>query len=230
MCPRTFMCLENEKLSDSQHFCIVAEVLPRVRGLVEPIFPITRQRVARCISTPIQKLPEGEERLLPASAEDVLEREEVWRCVRKKAGARWGWTARSRRTHYIVAFASGNRALPHAFVCGKAIPHEYKHCYTFSAFWTAYQQVFPAETHHGVGKETGETAHKDTLVGSIVPIKVLPLSCSESKEYAKTHHVPPAYERAIHAHTVILECIGIPSYLLTTRTKPSIGIGNSDAS
>src|SRR5438445_10050743 len=34
------------------------------------------------------------------------------------------------------------------------------HLPSFSDFWTAYQHVFPAETHHGVGKETGETAHR----------------------------------------------------------------------
>ncbi len=43
----------------------------------------------------------------------------------------------------------------------EAIPDEYKHCHTFSDFWTAYQHVFPAETHQCVGKETGETAHME---------------------------------------------------------------------
>src|SRR6266496_1334695 len=42
-----------------------------------------------------------------------------------------------------------------------AIPDEYKHCHTFSDFWIAYRQVFPAETHRCVGKETGETAHME---------------------------------------------------------------------
>ncbi|WP_374226895.1 IS1 family transposase [Ktedonobacter sp. SOSP1-85] len=40
-------------------------------------------------------------------------------------------------------------------------PHEYKHCHTFSDFWHAYQYVFPTETHHCVGKETGKTAHME---------------------------------------------------------------------
>ncbi len=43
----------------------------------------------------------------------------------------------------------------------KAIPDEDKHCHTFSDCWTAYQHVSPAETHHGVGKETGKTAHME---------------------------------------------------------------------
>ena len=43
----------------------------------------------------------------------------------------------------------------------ESIPDEDKHCHTFSDFWHAYQHVFPAETHHCVGKETGETAHME---------------------------------------------------------------------
>ena len=86
---------------------------------VERIFDITRQTGARWISTPIQKLPEGEETLLPASPDDVLELDEVWSCVLKKAGARWVWTALCRRTRHIVARDRRPRALHHAFVYGR---------------------------------------------------------------------------------------------------------------
>ena len=131
-----------------------------LRG-VERIFDITRQTVARWISTPIQKLPEGADTLLPASPDDMLELDEVWSCVLKKEGTRWLWTAMCRRTRQIVAFAIGDRSKATCLRLWKAIPEEYQHCHTFSDFWTAYQQVFPAETHHGVGKETGETAHME---------------------------------------------------------------------
>ena len=38
---------------------------------------------------------------------------------------------------------------------------EYQRCHTFSDFWGAYRQIFLAETHRCVGKETGETAHME---------------------------------------------------------------------
>jgi len=60
-----------------------------------------------------------------------------------------------------VAFAIGDRGKATCLRLWKAIPDEYKHCHTFSDFWTAYQHVFPAETHQCVGKETGETAHME---------------------------------------------------------------------
>jgi hypothetical protein len=56
-----------------------------LRG-IERIFDITRQTVVRWISTPIQKLPKRAETLLPAFPDDVLELDEVWSFVLKKAG------------------------------------------------------------------------------------------------------------------------------------------------
>jgi len=131
-----------------------------LRG-VERIFDITRQTVVRWINTHIQKLPAVADTLLPAFPVDVLELDEVWSFVLKKAGPRWLWTAMCRRTRQIVAFAIGDRSKATCLRLWKAIPDTYKHCQTFSDFWTAYQHVFPAETHHCVGKETGETAHME---------------------------------------------------------------------
>ncbi len=90
-----------------------------LRG-VERIFDIPRQTVARWINTHIQKLPEVADTLLPASADDVLELDEVWSFVLKKAGTRWLWTAMCRRTRQIVAFAIGDREPCHlpSFVGG----------------------------------------------------------------------------------------------------------------
>ena len=39
------------------------------------------------------------------------------------------------------------------------VPPDYKHCQSYRDFWDAYQKVWPAETHHSVSKDTGETAH-----------------------------------------------------------------------
>ncbi|MBA2396336.1 MAG: hypothetical protein H0V70_26715 [Ktedonobacteraceae bacterium] len=85
----------------------------------------------------------------------------MWSFVLKKAGIRWLWTAMCRRTRQIVAFAIGDRSKATCLRLWKAIPDEYKHCHTFSDFWTAYRHVFPTKTHQCVGKETGETAHME---------------------------------------------------------------------
>jgi len=43
----------------------------------------------------------------------------------------------------------------------QAIPEAYKSCQSYSDFWEAYANVFPAETHHSVGKEGGQTNHME---------------------------------------------------------------------
>jgi len=98
---------------------------------VERIFDVTRQTVARWISTHIQNLPEEADTLLPASPDDVLELDAVLSFVLKKDGTRWLWTAMCRRTRQIVAFAIGDRSKAACLRLWKAIPNEYKHCHTF---------------------------------------------------------------------------------------------------
>ena len=99
--------------------------------------------------------------LLPAEAEDVLELDEVWSFVLKKADKRWLWTAMCRRTRQIVAFVIGDRSEATCRLLWQAIPQEYKHCQTYSDFWEAYSNVFPKETHYSVGKESGQTNHME---------------------------------------------------------------------
>jgi len=126
---------------------------------VERIFDIARQRVTQWIKAHVQRAPAFRETLLPAAPDDVLEWDEIWSFVRKKEDPRWLWTALCRRTRQIVAFAIGDRSKATCPRLWKSIPEEDKHYHTFSDFWAASKQVFPAETQCGVGKETGETAH-----------------------------------------------------------------------
>ena len=105
----------------------------------------------------------------------------------KKDHQRWLWTAMCRRTRHIVGFAIGERGKATCRRLWESIPDDYKHCHTFSDFWHAYQHVFPAETHHGVGKETGETAHMErwnnTLRQRVGRYVRQTLSFSKSDEY-----------------------------------------------
>ena len=76
---------------------------------VERIFDMTRQTVTRGRATPLQKLPEVKDVLLPASLDDVRELDEIWSVVLKKDQPRWLWTALCRRTRHIVACVIGDR-------------------------------------------------------------------------------------------------------------------------
>jgi len=99
--------------------------------------------------------------LLPAEANDVLELDEVWSFVHKKANQRWLWTALCRRTRQIVAFVIGDRSDATCHRFWEQIPQAYKQCQSYSDFWAAYSKVLPEETHHSVGKERGQTNHME---------------------------------------------------------------------
>ena len=131
-----------------------------MRGL-ERIFNVVRQTVAGWIKEIVQALPNLKDTLQPAQPDDVLELDEAWSFVYKKAQKRWLWTALCRRTRQIVAFVIGDHSERTCRRLWNKIPKEYQACQSFSDFWKAYRQVFPRETHRCVGKETGETAHME---------------------------------------------------------------------
>jgi len=119
------------------------------------------QTIAEWLKAHGQTTPEVKETLLPAIPGEVLELDAVWRFVGKNDQARWLWMVMCRRTRHIVAFALGDRSKATCLRLWQAIPHEDKHGHPFSDCWHASQYVFPAENHHGVGKETGETAQME---------------------------------------------------------------------
>lgn len=98
------------------------------------------------------------ETLQPAGAGDVLELDEVWSFVRKKANKRWLWVALCRRTRQVAAFFLGDRGEDSCRRLYEGIPESYRQCQSFSDFWAAYQKVFPDETHQPTEKGSGETS------------------------------------------------------------------------
>ena len=91
----------------------------------------------------------------------MLELDEMWSFVLKKQNKRWLWTAICRRTRQIVAYVIGDRSEATCRRLWQSIPNSYKHCLTYSDFWEAYRNVFPAETHQSLGKEAGQTNHME---------------------------------------------------------------------
>ena len=129
-----------------------------LRGL-ERIFQVSRQTVARWLRTILRMVPKFQETVCSAQADDVLELDELWSFVLKKGQKRWLWIALCRRTRQVVAFTIGDRSEKTCQRLWNKLPAAYQRCQSYSDFWDAYQTVWPTETHHSVGKETGETAH-----------------------------------------------------------------------
>jgi insertion element IS1 protein InsB len=89
----------------------------------------------------------------------ILELDELWSFVLKKANDSWIWIALCRHTRQVVAYAVGDRSKKTCQRLWEAIPEGYRHGHCFTDFWATYAAVLPEEHHFAVGKETGETAH-----------------------------------------------------------------------
>ena len=89
----------------------------------------------------------------------MLELDELWSFVLKKANQAWIWIALCRKTRQVVAYAVGDRSEKTCYRLWEAIPFSYRVGHCFTDFWSAYQAVIPEAQHAAVGKETGETAH-----------------------------------------------------------------------
>jgi len=129
-----------------------------LRG-IERIFGISRPTVAEWLANWSQQLPPLAASLPIARWNDVLELDEVWSFVLKKANKRWIWVALCRRTRQIVAYFIGDRSEASCLQLWRRIPTAYIRCWSFSAFWDAYQQIFDPDRHQAVGKDSGQTSH-----------------------------------------------------------------------
>jgi insertion element IS1 protein InsB len=135
-------------------------VLERIslRGM-ERLFGVSRRTVLAWIEQWANALPPLETTLADARLDDVLELDELWSFVLKKANKRWVWVALCRRTRQIVAHFIGDRSEASCLQLWRRIPLAYKRCHSFSDFWDTYHLVFAADRHQSVGKDSGATNH-----------------------------------------------------------------------
>lgn len=154
---------------------------------LERIFQVSRQTVAHWLRTILRTVPKFKQTVLPAQPGDVLELDELWSFVLNKGQKRWLWIALCRRTRQVVAFTIGDRSEKTCRRLWNKLPADYTPCQSYSDFWDAYQKVWPVETHHRVGKDSGETAHverwNNTLRQRLARYVRKTLSFSKSDRY-----------------------------------------------
>ncbi|MCB9419073.1 MAG: IS1 family transposase [Ardenticatenaceae bacterium] len=83
----------------------------------------------------ISQLPAFRTSVRPAQPDDVLELDELRSFVGQREQKRWLWIALCRRTRQVAAFVIGDRSATTCRKLWESIPHEYRHCQTFSDFW-----------------------------------------------------------------------------------------------
>ena len=146
--------------SQQQRSQVKRAVLERssLRGVAR-IFEMSRHTISRWLQTWLEQVPTIASSLLPADVDDVLELDELWSFVGRKAQERWLWLALCRRTRQVVAYWVGDRSEHSALQLWRHLPDEYVHCASFSDRWQPYAHVFDLKRHRMVDKSEGETNH-----------------------------------------------------------------------
>ncbi|HEV2123010.1 MAG TPA: IS1 family transposase [Chloroflexota bacterium] len=104
-------------------------------------------------------MPPLEHTLAPATADEVLELDELWSFVRYKKHQRWVWLALCRRTRQVVAYVIGDHSEATCRLLWQRIPARYRQGLLYTDFWDSYQKVLPTEQHRPSSKSSGQTNH-----------------------------------------------------------------------
>ena len=98
----------------------------------------------------------------------VLECDELWSFVENKINKQWVWLALDRDTREIVGVYIGRRDADAAQALWASLPAVYReNAVSYTDFWEAYGTAIPAERHHAVGKESGQTNHIERFNGTL---------------------------------------------------------------
>jgi insertion element IS1 protein InsB len=98
----------------------------------------------------------------------VLELDEMWTFVEKKAHDHWLWIAICKRTRQIVAYHVGKRQSADCREFWKKVPPAYKQSLLYSDYYKAYLNVLKDYMHIAVGKHTGLTNHVERWNNTII--------------------------------------------------------------
>ena len=82
----------------------------------------------------------------------------MWSFVEMKSNKKWIWLAIDVDTKQIVGVYVGSRSRIGAKGLWDSLPPVYRQCAVcYTDFWSAYEEIFPANRHKAVGKESGKT-------------------------------------------------------------------------
>lgn len=80
--------------------------------------------------------------------------------VGNKGNKQWIWLALDVASRETVEVYVGDRSCEGAQGLWDALPAVYRQCaVAYTDFWSAYDEVFPSQRHHSVGKESGKTSY-----------------------------------------------------------------------
>lgn len=93
----------------------------------------------------------------------VVEADEAWSFVRKKANPQWLWLALEVQSRQVIAFYVGDRSRKSARKLWKKIPADYRQATFYTDGHASYQGVIPSTQHQVITKKARTTNHVERL-------------------------------------------------------------------
>ena len=125
------------------------------------VFGVSYQSVLRWAKKKALSLPDVASAVMPFEPGDVLELDELWSFVRRKADKCWVWIAQCRRTRQVISYILGARDEEHCRALWALMPPAYRQAHAYTDFYAAYAKILTEQgaTFQCVGKDSGLTNH-----------------------------------------------------------------------
>ncbi len=99
----------------------------------------------------------------------MLELDEVWSDVGRKATPVWLWIAFAWHSRQIVAYALGDRTESTARLLWDRLPASYREAQVYTDGWEPYAAVIPVNQHRPCPKSEGQTVHVERWNNTLRP-------------------------------------------------------------
>lgn len=141
---------------------LLLEKMP-LAGIVR-VTGISPSHLQNHVNRKLEAVPQEAEVMPKKRGKLLMQMDEMWSFVSRRATKAWIWIAMDAETREIISLVVGDRSSDTAQKLWDSLPSVYRQCAVINTdFWDAYNVVLPSKRHIAVGKESGKTSYIERL-------------------------------------------------------------------
>ncbi len=116
------------------------------------------------VNRKLESVPQEADVMPKKQGKLLVQMDEMWPFIFKKAMKTWIWIAIDVRTREVIGLFVGDRSSNSAQRLWDSLPPVYRQCATcYTDYWDAYNSVLPSKRHKAVDKDSGKTSYIERL-------------------------------------------------------------------
>lgn len=150
---------ENKIISESIKSLIEDLLLEKIplAGIIR-VAKVSKRWLQKYVNNKYENIPQTVNVNEQKKGKLTIECDEMWSFVGMKSNKKWIWLAKNIETKEIVGVYVGSRDKEGAQGLWDSLPGVYRQCaVSYTDFWSAYEEIFPACRHIQVEKGSGKT-------------------------------------------------------------------------